>query len=113
MNRIGYVVAVVAVGMLGCGGGDLCSRPSPCANDVMSTPSQIDQCKATLDANKSATCYNEIINLLTCSKNNVVCTAGNTTDPQLTATKTANNCRNQLDAANSCCMGNPQSTACQ
>ncbi len=81
-------------------------------NDPMPTQSEITTCRATLDANRNATCYSLVLTLNTCVADNRVCNSGGTTDAPLTLTKASNNCKSQFDAANSCCMGNPTSSAC-
>ena len=79
----------------------------------MATPSAITECQANLDANKNATCYNLVLDYTNCVLSNRVCTSGGTTDIALTATKSSNNCKAQIDAANSCCASNQTSSACQ
>ncbi|MBK7862673.1 MAG: hypothetical protein IPJ65_29505 [Archangiaceae bacterium] len=112
MTRV-VLFASLAVALAGCGGGDSCSRGSPCPNDQMRTPSQVTECRATLDANKNANCFREVVAYSDCISSNIVCTSGGTTDVDLTTTKAANNCKNQFDAASSCCASNAGSTACQ
>ncbi len=107
------VLAVLVAGVVGCGSGDPCGQPSSCPNDPMATPSDITACRATLDANKNATCFSLVVSLGTCVKSSRVCNSGGTTDERLTSTKAENNCKNEFDAATSCCAGNPTSTACK
>jgi hypothetical protein len=110
LKAIGAVACAV---MLAACGSDPCSKPSPCPNDVMKTPAQIDQCRASLDANKNAPCYQLALATGECIQSSTVCTAGGTTDGALTITKASNNCKNQIDASTSCCMTNASSSACQ
>lgn len=106
------LLAVVAVVGAACSS-DPCSRQSPCPNDPMKTQTDIQNCRATLDANKNATCYKEVVTWADCVTKSVVCTSGGTTDVQLSSTKASNDCRNQFDAASTCCASNQSSSACQ
>ncbi len=109
-----FRIAVMAlfVGLVGCGSGDPCTKGSPCPNDVKKTPSEIQTCQSTLDANKNAPCYQLVLSFRTCVTDSVVCTSGGTTDLSLTLTKAENNCKSQLDAAQSCCASNSTSSVC-
>lgn len=113
MNARFFFLAAVIVGGAGCGSPDICARGSSCSNDPMPTMSEITQCKATLDANKNATCANLVVQYLNCTFDNRVCGAGMVTDGSLSATKAENNCKQQFDAADGCCRANPTSTACK
>ena len=77
----------VAVGLMGCGGGDICSRNSPCPNDTPPTQADRDQCKATFAANQSAACYSETTAWIGCGIDNTVCGGDGKTDANLSATK--------------------------
>ncbi len=109
-----FRIAVMAlvVGLVGCGGGDPCTKSSPCPNDVKKTPSEIQTCQSTLDANKNAPCYQLVISYSTCITDSTVCSSGGTTDVVLTTTKAENNCKSQKDAALTCCGSNPTSSVC-
>ncbi len=105
------LVAAAVLFVAGCGG-DLCGRNSPCPNDTPSTQAQKDQCRAQLNANQSAPCYNEAIAIGTCFLDNITCGGDGKTDAQLTATKATNNCTNQQANLTACCVKNPSSTVC-
>jgi hypothetical protein len=107
-----WILAAVVSGVVACGGTDPCGA-STCMNDPMPTPSDISTCRATLDANKNASCYKLVIDYTSCALSSRVCTSGGTTDLALTETKVTNNCKSQFDAATACCTSNQTSTACQ
>jgi hypothetical protein len=106
------LVVAFAVAVVGCGGGDPCSRNSPCPNDTPSTQAERDSCRALLDANKSAACYGDYIGLANCQLDNIVCGGDGKFDQGLSATKATNNCTNQTANYTACCVKNASSTAC-
>lgn len=91
---------------------DPCSRTSPCPNDTPPTQAQRDQCRATLQANSSAACYNEGLAFVNCTQDNTVCGGDGMTDPALTTTRVTNNCVNQRANLLACCTRNTTSTVC-
>lgn len=102
---------LTTLGLVACGG-DICNRNSPCPNDTPPTMAERDQCRATLQANASSACYNEVVAYANCRADNVVCGGDGRTDPTLTETRVTNNCANQRANALACCTRNPSATAC-
>ncbi len=106
------LVVAFALALAGCGGGDFCSRNSPCPNDTPATQAERETCRSLFDANKSAPCYAEFVAVANCQVDNLVCGGDGKTDGALSATKAQNNCTNQIANASSCCIKNPNSTVC-
>lgn len=114
MKTIAYVpfLLVVAIGAAGCST-NLCERKSPCANDVQRTQAQIDQCKASLDANSKSDCYSEALAFANCQIDNIVCGGDGKTDAKLSETQIENTCRDQKANIVSCCVKSPNATVCR
>ncbi|MEI8255364.1 MAG: hypothetical protein WCJ30_06785 [Deltaproteobacteria bacterium] len=103
---------MIVVGALAGCAPDLCGRPAPCPNDTPPTQADRDQCRATLQANSTSACYNEMLSYANCAAENNVCGGDGHTDSALTATRVNNNCSNQLGTAVACCTRNPAASAC-
>jgi hypothetical protein len=108
-----WVAAVMVLAMAACGGGSPCDRKSPCMNDVMNTPAEVEQCKQTLNANMNSPCYSEYLALATCFQDSTVCGSDGKTDGALTLTKASNNCTQQGANRSACCAKSPTASACQ
>ena len=112
VSVLGVALAVVSVACSSAAD-DICTKASPCGNDVPATQAQKDQCISTLKANESSACYSEGISYLQCQQNNIVCGGDQKTDAKLSATQIENNCKNQLADVRSCCTKNPSATVCE
>lgn len=117
MNRtivsiLGVALAVVAVACSSAAD-DICTKNSPCGNDVPPTQAQKDQCISTLKANETSECYSEGVSFLQCQQNNIVCGGDQKTDGKLSATQIENNCKNQKADLLSCCTKNSSATVCK
>jgi hypothetical protein len=97
------LLAAVWIAAAGCGGNDPCAD-SPCPNDARKTPAQYDQCVRDHQANQNAKCNAPNLNYELCTKAQVVCTSGGTTDGSATLTRINNNCKTELDAATCCAI---------
>lgn len=115
MNLVRSVLALglTLVLLQSCAGGDPCSRTSPCPNDTPPTQAQRTQCRAEVDANRSAACFNESLALQNCFLDATTCGGNGTTDGNATLTKFTNTCSRQIGDVNACCARTPTSTVCQ
>ncbi len=100
--KLRVAVAVLAVALTACGGGDPCNAPNPCKADPQPTAAQIDQCHSRLNALSTSRCYKEAITVENCTLASRVCTASGTTDASATLSAAAANCQREASAYSAC-----------
>ena len=94
---LAVVSVVLALGMVGCGGGPSCSDKGKCKNDTVALSSVIPTCQTIMDGACGAPFRDE----LSCLEDAETC------DSNGNGTADSSKCSSQAQALTSCCQKTP------